>query len=213
MKTSFLKKNARQSVLCKRDNVAIAGCFNVFLAVRSHSWRYMNGASWMEAARQHKCAESRDDTRRLARLAVPSLGSPASVSAAVRRASFSQPRVASLGLEVLMLKRLGRGVTRPLHWEKKKTRKKKNKLVHVGAASRCVTPTWILIGRHRKHRKWCRPGSSTSYRQSLTRTRRPAQLVISVPTPPVAARAGLWLAVCSVTLSRRCRACCTGCHR
>lgn len=75
--------------------------------------------------------------------------------------------------------------------EKKDKEEKKNKLVHVGAASRCVTPTWILIGLHRKHRKWCRPGSSTSYPQRLTRTHRPAQLVISVPTPPVAARAGL----------------------
>lgn len=55
-------------------------------------------------------------------------------------------------------------------------------------------------------------GSSTSYSLILTRIHRPAQLVISVPTPSVATSAGLWSAVCSVTFIRRCRACCTGCH-
>lgn len=65
----------------------------------------------MEAARQHKGAGNSDYTRRLS---VPSLFHRAGEHRGPE-SILSQPRVASFDLEVLMLERLGRGVTRPLH--------------------------------------------------------------------------------------------------
>lgn len=51
----------------------------------------------------------------VSRFVVSSLRFLELVNIADRRASFPEPRVALFALEVLMLERQGRGVTRPLH--------------------------------------------------------------------------------------------------
>ncbi len=71
----------------------------------------------MEAARQHKREESSDYTQRLEHLMTSRLivVFPGAVEHRGPDSILSQPRVALFGLEMLMLERQGRGVTRPLH--------------------------------------------------------------------------------------------------
>lgn len=104
-----------ENVSYKADR-AITGYFNVFLAMCFHSWGCMNGASWMEAARQHKRAENSDYTQPLERLPVRRL-----IVLFLRAGEHRGPESILFQppcLEVLMLERQGRGVTRPLHWKK-----------------------------------------------------------------------------------------------
>lgn len=86
-------------------------------------------------------------------------------------------RVAAFGLEVLMLKKMGRGVTRPLHW-------KNNKCTWAWLQTRhsYVKPHWLRwsIGEVVSF-----GSSNLLFSPGLTSIHSSARCVVSVPSPPV----------------------------
>lgn len=82
-------------------------------------------------------------------------------------------------LEVLMLERQGRGVTRPLRW--KKQNKCRWAWLHPCVTLLCE----ISLVAEGQQRKWCRSCPATSFSLKLTRIHRAAWLVSCVLTPPL----------------------------
>lgn len=83
MKRGFAER-ARIRLKRSRGVAVITVCFNVFLGARFHSVGSMNGALWMEAARQQQYGENSHYTQQLDRLSAPWLY----LDKLVQRASF-----------------------------------------------------------------------------------------------------------------------------
>ena len=152
----------------------LISCF--VLAVCFHSWGCMNGASWMEAARQHKRAESGDYTQRLER---PSVSR--AVAALPRAGKHRGPRSILFPPAAGRLARFGGADAGEAGEGRHPTSalKKNNKCTRAGLQA-CVTPARRAIGRRGQQRKWCR----SPRRPILTRIHRLARVIIFVPTPP-----------------------------
>lgn len=105
---------------------------------------------------------------------------------------------AEFGMKVLMLKRLGRGVTRPLHWKKKVQVGGGHNLTSLLAKLPLVDSSVVAFPANRS---W---NTSTDQRSRF--------FPVHTVDLRVWTRVGLWSAVWSVTFVRRCRACFTECR-
>lgn len=130
----------------------------------------------MEAARQHKRAESGDYTQRLER---PSVSR--AVAALPRAGKHRGPRSILFPPAAGRLARFGGADAGEAGEGRHPTSalKKNNKCTRAGLQA-CVTPARRAIGRRGQQRKWCR----SPRRPILTRIHRLARVIIFVPTPP-----------------------------